>query len=155
MDEKMLIRDNIYMDVFAETYQDVLSLIGQVLYEKGYVKETYTQALLGREEEFATGLPTTPEAIAIPHTDPEHVIKPCILILKLHNPVKFREMGNHENLLDVRYVFGLVFNDGRKQMPLLASIISMASDEKKMADLSEAKTEDDVMALVSDYVVFI
>ena len=79
--------DNIYLDVKEENYKDILKKIGDILYKKGYVKESYTKSLLNREEMSPTGLPLSPWSIAIPHTDPEHVIKPCIIIFKLKNIV--------------------------------------------------------------------
>ena len=52
--------------------------LSHILYKKGYVKESYTSAILEREKQFPTGLKTPGINIAMPHTYPEHVIKPAI-----------------------------------------------------------------------------
>lgn len=148
----MISLDNIYLNIEANNYNDVLTFIADTLYEKGYVKETYKEALLKREENFATGLPTEPIGIAIPHSDPEHVNKPCIIIVQLKNTVKFREMGNHSNTIDAKYAFGLVFDNGEKQMPLLSSLIGMAQEEETMISLSKAETKEQILNIVKQYI---
>ena len=75
----MIELDNIYLDIEASDYKEVLQIMGGILLEKGYVKDYYTDALLEREELSPTGLPVEPVSIAIPHTDPCHVIRPCVI----------------------------------------------------------------------------
>lgn len=144
--------DNIYLDVKEENYKDILKKIGDILYKKGYVKESYTKSLLNREEISPTGLPLSPWSIAIPHTDPEHVIKPCIIIFKLKNIVKFKEMANPKHNVNVKYVFGLVFTDGKKQLPLLSNIISITQDKDAMEMLLNATTKENIFKTVTKYI---
>ncbi|MDO4474009.1 MAG: PTS sugar transporter subunit IIA [Eubacteriales bacterium] len=148
----MIELDNIYLDVEAADYKEVLRKIGSILQEKGYVKDTYTDALMEREEKSPTGLPIIPRSIAIPHTDPCHVIKPCVIIFQLKNTVKFKEMANPENYVDAAYVFGLVFTDGRKQLPLLSSVITLAQDEDDMEKLMNAVDKESIYAIVKKYI---
>ncbi|MFZ7133517.1 MAG: PTS sugar transporter subunit IIA [Eubacteriales bacterium] len=148
----MIYPDNIYLDVSENSCEDILKLIGKLLYKNGYVKETYSDALLAREEYSPTGLPTCPYSIAIPHTDPEHVIKPCIIILKLKEPVLFREMGNPVGTVQVKYVFGLVFTDGKKQVPLLSQMISMTQNEEDMDTLINATDRKVILEVVKKYI---
>ena len=42
----------------------------------------YAEALEQREEQSPTGLATIPYGIASPHTDPEYVIAPCIVVIR-------------------------------------------------------------------------
>lgn len=99
-----------------------------------------------------TGLPLSPWSIAIPHTDPEHVIKPCIIIFKLKNIVKFKEMANPKHDVNVKYVFGLVFTDGKKQLPLLSNIISITQDKDAMEMLLNATTKENIFEAVIKYI---
>lgn len=144
--------DNIYLDVKEENYKDILKKIGDILYKKGYVKESYTKSLLNREEMSPTGLPLSPWSIAIPHTDPKHVIKPCIIIFKLKNIVKFKEMANPTHDVNVKYVFGLVFTDGKKQLPLLSNIISITQDKDAMEKLLNATTKENIFEAITKYI---
>lgn len=144
--------DNIYLDVEASNYKEVLEILGSILYEKGYVKDTYTEALLEREEKSPTGLPVTPVSIAIPHTDPCHVIRPCVIILKMKHAVKFKEMANPDNYVEAVWIFGLVFSDGKKQLPLLASVISLAQDETAMNTLMCSEDQEGIYTVVKKFI---
>lgn len=148
----MIELDNIYLDIEASDYKEVLQIMGGILQEKGYVKDSYTDALLEREELSPTGLPVEPVSIAIPHTDPCHVIRPCVIVLKLKQPVRFKEMANPEHMVDAAWIFGLVFDDGNKQLPLLASVIELAQDETAMNGLMEAKDKEEIYAVVKRYI---
>ena len=148
----MIALDNIYLDVEASDYKEVLQIMGGILLEKGYVKDSYTDALLEREELSPTGLPVEPVSIAIPHTDPCHVIRPCVIVLKLKQPVRFKEMANPEHMVDAAWIFGLVFDDGNKQLPLLASVIELAQDETAMNGLMDAEDKEEVYAVVKRYI---
>lgn len=148
----MIELDNIYLDIEASDYKEVLQIMGGILQEKGYVKDSYTDALLEREELSPTGLPVEPVSIAIPHTDPCHVIRPCVIVLKLKQPVRFKEMANPEHMVDAAWIFGLVFDDGNKQLPLLASVIELAQDETAMNGLMSAKDKEEIYAVVKRYI---
>ncbi len=63
------------------------------LHAAGHVRASYKEALLAREERFPTGLPTQVMAVAIPHTDVEHVERSFISVARLAEPVAFHEMG--------------------------------------------------------------
>jgi PTS system galactitol-specific IIA component len=58
------------MVIESDTWQNVLKIMGDYLYENDYVKETYTNAVIEREKTYPTGL-EIPNAInvAIPHAD--------------------------------------------------------------------------------------
>ncbi|WP_329384345.1 PTS sugar transporter subunit IIA [Anaerofustis butyriciformans] len=148
----MISHENIYLNVEVNDYKDALKTLGELLYKKNYVKDTYTNALLKREEISPTGLPIHPWSIAIPHTDPEHVIKPCIIILKLKNDIEFREMASNDKTVNVKYIFGLVFTDGKKQIPLLSSIINMTKNQEAMENLLNANDEDEIYKITTKYI---
>ena len=56
----------------------VLREMGNVLVEKGWVKDTYPGAVIEREKVFPTGLPMEAMGVAIPHTDAIHVNKKAV-----------------------------------------------------------------------------
>ena len=58
--------------IFREAYETLL--------EKGYVRETYLEALLVREAAHPTALALENINIAIPHADPAHVEKGGIMV---------------------------------------------------------------------------
>ncbi len=73
----------ILLNVEANSKEDVLEQMGQNLVELGRVKESFISAITAREDEYPTGLPTAGVAVAIPHTDVEHVREKTISIATL------------------------------------------------------------------------
>lgn len=122
--------------------QAVIALMANVLEEEGYVKETYKQAVLDREEVFSTGLPLPTYCVAIPHTDAVHVKKPMVGVATLKNPVQFAEMGNPDELLDVSIVFMLAMEDGREQIKLLTRLMKVVQDQELLAKIYESDEKE-------------
>ena len=122
--------------------QAVIALMASVLEEEGYVKETYKQAVLDREEVFSTGLPLPTYCVAIPHTDAVHVKKPMVGVATLKNPVQFAEMGNPDELLDVSIVFMLAMEDGREQIKLLTQLMKVVQDQELLARIYESNEKE-------------
>ncbi len=61
-------------------------------------------------------------------------------------------MANPEHMVDAAWIFGLVFDDGNKQLPLLASVIELAQDETAMNGLMDAEDKEEVYAVVKRYI---
>lgn len=120
----------------------IISLLADVLEKEGYVKETYKEAVLAREEVFSTGLPLQEYCVAIPHTDAIHVNKPMIGVATLKNPVQFAEMGNPEELLDVKLVFMLAMQDGRDQIKLLTQMMKIVQDQELLNRIYQADQKE-------------
>jgi PTS system galactitol-specific IIA component len=78
---------------------NILALMANRLIDKGYTKQSYLQAVLNREKEYPTGLPTNGVGVAIPHADTKYVLKPGIAVATLKSPVKFNVMGNPKRKL--------------------------------------------------------
>lgn len=150
MDLKDLLRkETIIMDARASTKEEALACMCECLVRGNYVEEGYYAMLAEREEKFPTGLSTRPFEIAIPHTDPQHVLKPCIAILKLRRPVEFVEMTRN-GTVHAKFVFGLVLKKSDEQVMLLQRVISLFSDEAKMCCLNEAATPEALIAMLCD-----
>lgn len=128
----------------ARDAEDVLTQMAVFLEERGYVEEGYLEMLLEREAKFPTGLATEPFAVALPHTDPKHVLKPCILISKLKEPVEFYEMGKENELVKAKYVFGLVVEKSEHHIDILQRVIGFFMDRGVMNQLYEAEEPVDI-----------
>ena len=73
-DKDMIKRELAVLDLEASDYREVLTHMASVFLEKGYVKETYLEAVLAREARYPTAIPLPVESVAIPHTMPEHIV---------------------------------------------------------------------------------
>lgn len=148
----MLYADNIYLDVELNSRKEIFEFIRNELYQKGFVKADYAEALEKREINNPTGLPTVPYGIAIPHTDVEFVEKPCIIMIRLKNSVSFEQMGSLGEVVDASFVFGLVFTDGKKQVDLLAGIVALAQNQEDMEILNYSDNREVIINIIKKYV---
>ncbi|GGP10345.1 PTS sugar transporter subunit IIA [Oceanobacillus neutriphilus] len=101
--------------LFEEVAQDLVS--------KGYVKSSYQEALVQREQSFPTGLRTNYCNIAIPHTDAVHVKTPFIYLVQLQDELEFKNMGNSREELNVKLIFFLGITEPRNQTILLSTLM--------------------------------
>ncbi|WP_047982685.1 PTS sugar transporter subunit IIA [Ornithinibacillus contaminans] len=123
----------ILLDVEATTKEDVLETVAQNLVDKGLVKESFIPAILKRESEFATGLPTAGVSVAIPHTDVEHVLQKTISVAVLKNPVDFVIMGDDSETTPVQLVFMLAMDEAHSQLTLLQKLMQVFREEETLA----------------------
>jgi galactitol PTS system EIIA component len=93
------------LELEARDRREAISALAEMLRTAGKVRGSYLEAVLAREAEFPTGLPTPRFAIAIPHTDPEHCIEPAVAVGIMRNTVNFEEMGSPGTTLEVQIVF--------------------------------------------------
>ena len=84
-----MLHEDLILNYKTTNFKNLIEELSHILYKKGYVKESYTSAILEREKQFPTGLKTPGINIAMPHTYPEHVIKPAILVATLESVLIF------------------------------------------------------------------
>ena len=153
LDLKLLDQNLVMINLEAETQQEALEKLAGRLYETGYVKDTYAQAILEREKVFPTGLPTEGYGVAIPHTDVEHVHKPAVALGILQKPVKFNLMGdlNPESQVDVQIMFMLAIKEPHMQLELLQDIMEMIQDQELLKKMVEAKNVEALIQTTEEY----
>src|SRR5690625_1806714 len=119
----------ILLDVEANTKEEVLRTMAANLEEKDLIKDSYVEAVIAREQEFATGLPTAGYSVAIPHTDVEHVNQKTISVAILKDPVEFGVMGDPDETTPVKLVFMLAMDKADSQLSLLQRLMQIFQDE--------------------------
>jgi PTS system galactitol-specific IIA component len=147
LDEK-----NILVNFAAQDRTDVIKRLGGLLIENGYVKNTYIQAVLDREEIFPTGLQTTSLGFAIPHTDTEHVLHSAIAVATLRQPVDFQGMGTPDVSIPVKIVMMLAISNPKAVVQVLRSTISILENESALNALLEAKSKLEVKQIVEEHI---
>ena len=131
-----------FLDKHYNNSTDFFSSIFLLLKEKGYVRESFLDAILAREKAYPTGLPTLPVAIALPHTDPQHVIRPFISVTRLSQPLAWQEMGNDDNTLYVQFIVLLGFIDHSSHLTALQNLMDCLADEQVVQTLREIEDVD-------------
>lgn len=141
--------DMIYFDVEADNWKELLEKASDILYEKGYVKRSYKKALLNREKEYPTGLPTEGIQVALPHTYCEHCLKPTIMVMNLRNIVYFKEMGNGINDVPVQLVFVIVLTDSSHEVGTLQKFMEMFTRKGVLIELKNTKTSKEAIDILN------
>ncbi len=142
--------DLILFDVEAEDKEQLLKMLTAKLIDKGYVKESFTNAVIEREKVFPTGLPTAGVKVALPHTKPEHVLKACILVANLKNPVAFKEMGSGINDINAEMVFLLAVADPNSQIVVLQKMMEIFSKEGSLKKLKQSSNAEDLLNVLRE-----
>ncbi len=135
-----LVPEAVNLGMDADNAAEVIRNIGGKLLHAGYVRETFTDAVLERERTIPTGLPLSGEYnAAIPHTEVESVIKPGIGLATLNRPVAFHNMVSPEETVDVRLVFVLALDQPKSQVEMLKEIAQVLQRPGVVNALMEAK----------------
>ncbi|UJL47395.1 PTS sugar transporter subunit IIA [Virgibacillus sp. NKC19-16] len=132
MSELVFDESVILLDIEGSTKEEILSAMGNNLVDKGLVKESFINAIIAREGEFATGLPTAGFSVAIPHTDVEHVNRKTISVGVLRNAVDFGVMGDESETTSVKLVFMLAMNEAHSQLALLQKLMQVFQNEETL-----------------------
>ncbi len=114
----------------------VLRTLAGALEAKGYVYDTYPDAVVARETEYPTGLQTS-VGTAIPHADVEHAREPGIAVATLASPVGFTAMGTDDERVDVRAVFMMAITDADAQVTVLGQLVEALQDDELLRRLVE------------------
>ncbi len=142
-------KELVWLDIDYSSKENLFQEVGKKLYEMGYVKDSFANALSEREKNFPTGLATEPFQVAIPHTDSIHVEKEAIACIRLLNPIKFRDVGDDENEVDAEFVFVLCILEPEKQVDILKALVDTLSNEEIMRSIKTSENPDKVYEILT------
>jgi PTS system galactitol-specific IIA component len=139
----------IVLGIDAQSPEQVIRLLAGRLEASGCVKPSYADAVVKREATMPTGLPLGRAAnVAIPHTDPEHVLRPAVALGVLSEPVYFANMEEPDEAVPVGVVFLLAINEKDRQIDMLQEIMETIQDTATLDGLAKAGTADEVRSLL-------
>jgi PTS system galactitol-specific IIA component len=133
----------------AGSAEEALRAVAGRLLETGYVHPSFPDAVVAREVEFPTGLPTEPIGVAIPHSDPEHVVTTTVALATLAEPVRFQQMaGEPEDTVEVSIIVMLAVAEAKAQVQFLSRVISAIQDADLCAALLRAGDADELFQVL-------
>ena len=142
----------IMVDVDAKDYEDAIRKVGKKLFDNGYVKDTYIDAVVAREAEFPTGLKLEGIEIAMPHTAGVHVNEPAVCVAKLRNPVVFSHMGEPETKVNATLLFMMAIKNPDEQIDTLQSVMGVFTNKEAIEELKTANTESELFSIAKKYI---
>ncbi|OUN25696.1 PTS sugar transporter subunit IIA [Pseudoflavonifractor sp. An85] len=148
MKKDMIFKELIQLDWEVKDQGEFFDKMVDKLYDLGFVKDTYKEAIKVREANYPTALPVEPYPVAIPHAEIQHLNKPFIACTRLKNPVDWCEMGTDDVIHPVKFVFMLGFMKSDEHIDLLQVLMENFQNPELMKQLLEAKTEEEYYNIV-------
>ncbi len=109
------------------TQSEMFESVSETLFKKGMVNKNFYNAITKRESMFPTGLKGKKRNIAIPHADPEFVNKSGYIVVKNKTPLKFKNMGNKEEEIEVKLIVFILSSTAEGHMDLLQKTLSLTT----------------------------
>lgn len=135
--QSWLDEDLVITGMEADCWEEALKILSGRLKEKGYVKDDFYRALVEREKSFPTGLPVEGDIkAAIPHANPDYVIKPAVAVGVLKKPVAFGEMGTSDRQIMCKLIFLLALNDSKNHLDLLRRLMDFFVDGRNLKEIA-------------------
>lgn len=151
-DKPVIQSDLIMLDLKCKTSEEVIRTLSQSLLDRGWVKDGFLQAILAREKEYPTGLPTGGTAVAIPHTNAEFVLKSAMVTAILTEPVPFRNMADPDEFLPVRIIFLLAMKEPAFQVLWLKQLMGLLGKPDLLQKLLGMKDGALIAAVLNDLI---
>ncbi len=124
-----------------DTWQEAIVKSSQPLLEKGYVEQSYVDAMIESVNEYGPYIVITPN-VALPHARPEAGSKIMgFSVLKLKDAVSFSEEEEHQ----VKLLIALSCVDATTHMEMLQGIVTVLSDQDKYDQLFNATTSEEIL----------
>jgi PTS system galactitol-specific IIA component len=146
--EEILKEDLIFTRKHFENKEEVIRFLAEQLKQKGYVHETFADAVVEREEKYPTGLYLGRINVAIPHTDTKHVKQSGVAILTLDNPVIFNKMDDPSQTIPVLIIFLLAVSEPKEYTKFLARLVGSFSDKVFIQKIYDASSPWQLLNLV-------
>lgn len=144
--------DLVFYGVEAEDAQDAIRKVGQHLLEKGFVKDTYVDAVAQREVEYPTGLQLKDMAVAMPHTAGVHVNTPAVCVAKLAKPVTFSHMGDPDTKVQAEILFMMAIKDPNAQLETLQKVMGVFTNDAAVAEFKAAGDQATLYQVAKTYI---
>jgi PTS system galactitol-specific IIA component len=133
--------------VKAPNADAVIGVLADRLAAIGVVAQTWKAAAIAREAAMPTGLPLADDfAVAVPHTDPEHVLRAGLAVATLETPVAFRSMDDPDATVPARVVFAIALRDKHAQIDMLQTIAGLLQSPEQLRRMASAKDSDEFFA---------
>lgn len=141
--ELLIEADAIQVGVDISHWQDVIRQAARPLVEKGFISESYGEAVINNTLEHGAYY-VFDEGIAIPHARPECGVKRnCFSMVLLNEPVRF---GDSE-AVDIVIMFGAKDSNAHIEEGIRA-IVELLDNDDRLARLRAASSKEEVVALL-------
>lgn len=139
-EDDLLRPENVFLNQEFANKEEAIRFAGRALFNAGYVKESYIEAMIERDNMTSTYMGND---VAIPHGTEEakkDVIKSGFTVLQIPNGVDFDGQK-------ARLIFGIAGKDGT-HLEILSGIAVTCSDMENIEKMAEAKTAQEIIDII-------
>lgn len=148
MIENFVLDEELFMpDIDISTQFKLFEEMGNILKQKGYVTDDYTEAITKREKQYPTGLVTNTYEVAIPHVDAKYAKVNTLYVLTSKNGVKF-ENSEEDGHINAKIVMGIILKDHNSHIDCLVKVSKVLQNDKLLHDIYCAKDRKQLKNLI-------
>ena len=133
----------------AQNKEEVIKLLSGKMDQLGYVENGFEEAVLSREREYPTGLPTK-IPVALCHVEAEFVNRTALAVATLKKPVEFHNMGDPKMVLPVEIVFLLTIVNPKEQVVYLRKMMELFKDNT-LQKMKDAGSKKELVSILYNY----
>jgi galactitol PTS system EIIA component len=131
----------ICLQVNATDWVNVIALLSCRLVTSGSVRPEFVESVIALEQKRPTGVRLSEGLnIALPRSDPALVIRPCLALATLAQPVLFGTMSDPDELMPVRLVLLMASCEPAGQLRALRRVAGMFQGDRTIRDLVGAQS---------------
>jgi galactitol PTS system EIIA component len=152
VDQESLTISDDFVLLGVQPFNDLhtIRMLGARLEQSGYVRRTFTAAVVERERVLPTGLALGAVNLAVPHTDAYFAHRSALAIATLRAPVMFHHIDDPHVEVPVHVVCLLAVANLRAFSGVLATILRVMQEPQLLTSICKAQHPADVVRLLED-----
>lgn len=128
--------------------QAAIEFLARTAIDAGLATEEFTKAIIAREENYPTGLPTA-IPVAIPHIH-DGCLRSFLACVTLTEPVQFASMEGDDEPLEVPIVFCFGITEPKQQAKVLRALAVLFQDAECLRQMLAAQTDEELLGILTD-----
>lgn len=152
VDSSLFKPELVFFDVAAADRFALFKTLEEALSAQGYIKSTWYDGITTREKNYPTGLAFETVSVAIPHVDPEHLLKPYIAVVKPREPVAFEAMADPGSEVRAQLVVNLGLTaHAEDQVAVLQALMNVFLDIDAVQEIMAQTTPEGMVRVMRTY----
>lgn len=140
----------VFLEPEIRTQQELFQWFFHHMQAEGYVKNSYYQSIIMREQKYPTGLQTSTIGVAIPHADAENLEKPFIAVVRPCRSIAFEPMGSAEETVQAELIFMLGVLKNGEQVIALQNLMGLLCNEEAVRGLLKAENAEKIIRIIKE-----
>lgn len=150
-DTELFNPDLVFFDLDCTDQESFFKALHDELDKRGYIQDTWYEGITTREKNYATGLRFPSIEIAIPHTDPQHLKKPYIAVIKPKTPIHFEHMAGADDDVDAVLMINLGVERDGGQVEVLQNLMNIFMNDEAVTDIMAQDTPEGMVETITKY----